>query len=208
MLYVNGDSHSYGFNAGPAERFSSRVAQRFNLNEINQAIPGASNQRILRTTREFINDNQPDLVLIGWSSWEREEWFHNGMYYDLNSAGNNLPPELQKQYKEWVIKQDSVVIDEKSRHCHDMIYDLHLELKQKNIAHLFFNGFYNFFGINDDQQKDWGINYIGPYDNDSSYFWNLLKNGYESDKSMHFTNDAHKFWSEQLIAHIERYNLI
>ena len=209
MLYVNGDSHSYGLDASPDQRFSSKVAQKFNLTEINQAIPGASNQRILRTTREFINKgNLPDLILIGWSTWEREEWYHNDCYYDINSAGHNLPPELQQHYKEWVVKQDPDVVKEKSRIYHTKIYELHLELIQKNIPHLFFNGFYNFFGIDEDQKKYWGVNYFGPYDNDSSYFWNLLKHGHESNKSMHFDDAGHQFWSEQLIGYIERSNLL
>ena len=45
---------------------------------------------------------KPDLVIIGWSTWEREEWLHEGTYYQVTASGtDDVPPELHSKYKKW-----------------------------------------------------------------------------------------------------------
>jgi hypothetical protein len=150
MLYVNGDSHSYGSGIESPNKFSDIVAQEFTYDIVNDATAGASNQRILRTTYDYLKSRNPNLVLIGWSSWEREEWNHQEQYYNVNSSGHDeLPDELQTYYKEWVTQQTQETLNIKSQQWHNQIYQLHQELEQKNINHLFFNCMYNFFNILD-----------------------------------------------------------
>jgi hypothetical protein len=135
ILYVNGDSHSVG--VGSDKNFAEALADKFNLTLVNQAGVGASNQRIIRTTREYLKDNTPALVVIGWSTWEREEWFYQGSYYNVNSSGSeSLPKDLEEQYKTWVTEQNADTIDLKSQHWHQEIYRLHQDLG--NIPHVFF----------------------------------------------------------------------
>jgi hypothetical protein len=209
MLYVNGDSHSHGVGVAIHERFSNIVAHEFNQDTINDAKVGASNQRILRTTQQYLETHRPSLVLIGWSTWEREEWYYQNQYYDVNSSGHTgLPVELQEKYKEWVTKQTPETLNIKSQQFHDQIYQLHQELEQKNIKHLFFNCMYNFFNISDNQKKDWNNCYIGPYDNDSSYYWYLNNQGYVSDEWYHFGSHGHAEWARKLINYIKEHNII
>ena len=74
-LWVNGDSHTAG-SYSPNEisnNFACQTASYFDLEYTNIALPGGSNQRIIRTTTEALPDLDPadTFILIGWSSWER-----------------------------------------------------------------------------------------------------------------------------------------
>jgi hypothetical protein len=210
ILYVNGDSHSQGINVQTHESFAAKVAKDFGLDVVNEAQSGASNARILRTSKEyFATEQSPDLVLIGWSTWEREEWQHENQYYNVNSSGHDLlPKSLEDSYKKWIIDQTPDHVDAKSRQIHEQIYQLHLRLEQNNIPHLFFNCMYNFFGIAPDQKKDWNNCYIDPYDHNASFYWYLTQQGYESDKWYHFRASGHQAWGDRLTRHIKEHKLL
>ena len=204
---MNGDSHSAGAGVPMYNSFAHIVAQKVNMRLENQSTSGASNQKIIRTTRNYLENNRPDFVLIGWSTWEREEWLHNNQYYQINSSGDaQLPLELQNHYKDWVTKQNSDTRDNKSQHWHQQIYQLHLELKEQNIQHLFFNCMYNFFKIS--KKLEWNNNYVDPYDNESSYYWYLKNKNYTADSWYHYGADGHSAWAEFLINYIKKYKLL
>jgi hypothetical protein len=206
ILYVNGDSHSHGMRLPPNEKFSSIVADAIGYEAVNVAQSGASNARIMRTTQEYLDNNVPDLILIGWSTWEREEWFYQDQYYNVNSSGHDpLPADLQQLYKHWVIEQTADTLHAKSQHWHNEIFKLHSELVQKNIKHVFFNCMYNFFQT--DNQQDWSTTFIGPYDNNSSYYWWLTQQGFQADSWYHFGADGHRAWATRLIDYIQENNI-
>ena len=207
MLYVNGDSHCHAMRLQPHEKFSSIVADAIGYDVLNVAQGGASNARIMRTTREYLDNNRPDLILIGWTTWEREEWFHQDQYYNVNSPGHDpLPTDLQQLYKHWVIEQNENTLYAKSQYWHNEIFKLHSELVQKNIRHVFFNCMYDFFQT--DNQQDWTGNFIGPYDNNSSYYWWLTQQGFEADAWYHFGADGHRAWSTRLLDYIREHNIV
>ena len=207
ILYVNGDSHSHAMRLQPHEKFSSIVADAIGYDVLNVAQGGASNARIMRTTREYLDNNRPELILIGWTTWEREEWFHQDQYYNVNSSGHDpLPADLQQLYKHWVIEQNENTLYAKSQYWHNEIFKLHSELVQKNIPHIFFNCMYNFFQT--DNQQDWTGNFIGPYDNNSSYYWWLTQQGFKADAWYHFGADGHRAWGTRLINYIREHNIV
>ena len=208
ILYVNGDSHSQGVGVQIDESYPVIIAKEFGLDIVNEAQSGASNARILRTSKEYLASQQtPDLIVIGWSSWEREEWQYENTYYNVNSSGHDpLPKILEHSYKKWVIEQTPEILNKKSLHWHKEIFQFHKELLQKNIKHIFFNCMYNFFQIED--KLDWDMNFIGPYDNDSSYYWWLTQQGYESDKWYHFRASGHQAWGNRLISYIKEHKLL
>jgi len=208
ILYVNGDSHSQGVGVQIDESYPVIIAKEFGLDIVNEAQSGASNARILRTSKEYLASQQtPDLIVIGWSTWEREEWQYENTYYNVNSSGHNpLPKILEHSYKKWVIEQTPEILNKKSLHWHKEIFQFHKELLQKNIKHIFFNCMYNFFQIED--KLDWDMNFIGPYDNDSSYYWWLTQQGYESDKWYHFRASGHQAWGNRLISYIKEHKLL
>ena len=201
MIYFNGDSHTYGIGIDPTQRFSNIVAQYFAQPLVNEAKIGASNDKILRTSRQYINSNKPDFIVIGWSSWEREEWLHQGNYYDVNSSGHDiLPPELEDRYKQWVTHQNEDSLKLKSDVWHNIIYKFHLELLDCNQPHLFFNCMYNFF---DAEQQDWHDCYVDPYNTKNSYYWYLNALGYKTDEWYHYHADGHQAWAKVLIDRIK-----
>ena len=208
ILYVNGDSHSQGVGVQIDESYPVIIAKEFGLDIVNEAQSGASNARILRTSKEYLASQQtPDLIVIGWSTWEREEWQYENTYYNVNSSGHDpLPKILEHSYKKWVIEQTPEILNKKSSHWHKEIFQFHKELLQKNIKHIFFNCMYNFFQIED--KLDWDMNFIGPYDNDSSYYWWLTQQGYESDKWYHFRASGHQAWGDRLISYIKEHKLL
>ena len=210
ILYANGDSHTYGFSVNPGSpNFVNILAKQINYKEVNHATPGASNDKILRTTLDWLKNNTPDFVVIGWATWEREEWVINNKYHQISSSGTNLVPDEYKQkYKEWVVKQDSDMCDTKSRAVHERIYQLHQDLSAKKIPHLFFNAFENFIGIRE-LIKDWNNCFVEPYTLKFGYYYYLKNNGFKTvDNSYHYSDDGHQAWANFLIEYIKKYKLL
>lgn len=213
ILFANGDSHTYG--EGVEENkptFPTIVSEHFNMRVLNRATPGGSNDCILRTsTRESFNHNF--FILIGWTSWEREEWLYNNYYYQVNGTGHKtLPKELQTKYKEWVSNNSYRNMVIKSQQWHDKIWNYHLALEAKGIKHLFFNAFTPFMEIDTPEELlpinkyDWKNSFITPYT--ETYYDYLLDKGYEPNEHYHFKSDGHNCWAEYLIKHIEEYDII
>jgi hypothetical protein len=232
ILYVNGDSHAaaaecvnshawavddpiyWGLGQQPHpdnERasFGCELANWLNAILYLDAQAGGSNQRIVRTTRNWLaqQDQVDDIfVVIQWSTWERQEWIHNGEWLQVNASGvDHVPDELQDQYKEFVIGIDWEAVTESA---HQLVWNFHKELQEKNIKHLFFNGNSHFESISNKQ--DWNNCYLAPYDPDKTYTSVLKNNGFctVSPESWHFGADAHCFWAEYLLQYINSHNLI
>lgn len=79
MLYVNGDSFTYGTGVDSKDTWPSLLAEKLDLNLVNDAVPGGSNARVIRTTLAFLARHQPSLVVIAWSSFLRTEWPSHGL---------------------------------------------------------------------------------------------------------------------------------
>jgi hypothetical protein len=221
ILYVNGDSHSAaaeaivpcGFaNDDPTYTHLGRAPHPENLavsygqvlaNNLGadlycDAESASGNDRIIRTTRNYIKANSPDIIIIGWSTWERIEYLYNGVHYQLNAGGvgRDWPIEVREYYKQWVVNAIPSMFAE---HWHNEIAKFHLELQEKNIPHLFFNS-YSAFNYNFITQIEWQDSYINPYDHNSTYFYWLQNQGINTvnSKSYHFGPDAHEIWANHL----------
>jgi hypothetical protein len=202
ILYTNGDSHT-----APDFGYVNIVAQEFDCDLVNQAQLGSSNASILRRTREYLEHTTPDFIIIGWSTWEREEWYHNNRYYTVTASGtDSMPEELANKYKQWVTEQTPNLWIEKSVEWHEHIYSFHLELEQRNIRHLFFNCMYAF--LRQKQMYNWNNAYVDPYDKDYSYYQYLKNKGLRPDEWYHYEADGHEVWAEFLIDYIRENKLI
>ena len=164
----------------------------------------SSNTRIIRTTREWLSGggaNHPDqLVIIQWSTWEREEWLYNGTYYQVGASGtDSVPPEAAERYRNYIIGLDW---KEKTEQAHKDIWEFHQELDSKGISHIFFNGNNDFSKIT--EQKDWGVNYIGPYDPAQTYDAVIRSKGLDTvmPNSWHFGREGHGVWMRHIINYI------
>jgi hypothetical protein len=231
ILYVNGDSHAaaaeavvphawaeddeffWGLGRRPHpenERASFGCELANHLYAILQcdAQAGGSNARIIRTTREWLNtqDRVDDIfVVIQWSTWEREEWFHNNEWWQVNASGiDHVPHELEDRYKKFIVEVDWRVARDRA---HEEIWQFHQELKLNKVRHVMFNGNNDFSGL---PQRDWGINYIGPYDPAQTYNSILRAQGFETvnPESWHFGADAHCFWGNYLLQYMNNHNLV
>lgn len=235
ILYVNGDSHAAAAEAVNLHAFAEDDPQLFYMGRAphpanfevswprmvsftlksalnSDAESASSNTRILRTTREWLDNNKhhyPETtMIIQWSTWEREEWLHDGIYYQIGASGlDDVPDELKEKYKHFVVGVDW---RQKTQQAHDEIWQLHQELESKNIRHVFFNGNNDFAIIPEDQRHDWGINYIGPYDPDATYDSWLRRNGFMTvaPNSWHFGKEAHNAWGRFVLKYIVNNNLV
>jgi hypothetical protein len=232
ILYVNGDSHAaaaecvnphawacddamfWGLGKEPHpdnERasFGCELANWLHAILYLDAQAGGSNARIMRTTRAWLAQ-QPKLddvfVVIQWSTWERQEWFHNNDWWQVNASGaDQVPPELATEYKEFVA---SIDWDQATHQAHQDIWQFHNELNALGVRHMMFNGNSHFEGI--DQQYDWGASYIAPYDHTKTYDFVLQQQGFVTvnPESWHFGEDAHCFWGEYLLQYIKTNQLL
>ena len=234
ILYVNGDSHTAAAEATNPHAFAEDDGKYFyqgrsphpdnlavswgkQLSDILHAgfhcdaESASSNDRILRTSKKWIEEvypsfNDEGLVIIQWSTWEREEWLIDGTYYQINASGiDSVPESHQQKYKEFV---DTVNWQEKTKQAHEDIWNFHLYLLEKNISHIFFNGNTSFKTIKN--RQDWGVHYMHPYDEDKT-FDSVLKNSGHftvSPKSWHYDKSAHSTWAKYMLQYILDNNLV
>jgi hypothetical protein len=210
ILYVNGDSHSAGHDAGgPEFSYGRHVADALSAEFVCDALAGCGNDRIIRTTKEYLKTTTPDFVIIGWSTWEREEWLHEGQAYMVAGGGHSqLPVELQERYKQWVIKLDTVSEQHRIEDvAHNKIWRFHLELTEQRIPHLFFNCYSHFFYTHQHVKPKypWGNVYIDPYDQNMTYYFWLEQQGFKpaNPKFYHYGADAHIAWADFLLPKIK-----
>jgi hypothetical protein len=234
ILYVNGDSHAAAAEAANSHAWAcddglywglgqqphpdnERVSFGCELANWLHAIlyldaqAGGSNARIMRTTRDWIAQQtdavlRDTLVVIQWSTWERQEWLIDGEYYQVNASGvDHVPASHQQQYREFVANIDWRACETQA---HDDIYQFHQELQDQNIAHVMFNGNSHF----EAQPKyyNWNNCYMHPYDSAQTYNSVLRNRGFQTvnPTSWHFGADAHCFWGEYLLQYINNNQLL
>ena len=225
MIYVNGDSHSagadiipgicfaqddprylaYGRRAHPEavlQTYGYHVARSMNQGFFCEAESASSNARILRTTKQYIEDTKDKksigYIIIGWTSWDRDEWKHEEDYLQVTASGTDSVPEsMEEEYKEWVLKQTPEELKRKEQLWYDRIWDFHCELKEQNIRHLFFNSMHKFANDN----KDWDTNFIPiPYCD-----W-LAEQGFNTaENGSHYGADAHRAWGKYVLSLVRKH---
>ena len=237
ILYVNGDSHSAGSEAVNTYSFAEddsmywalgrkphpdnlRVSYGCELANMMYAVlecdaeSASSNDRIIRTTYDHLvgvqgmfNGNKPDLIVIGWTTWEREEWWHHetNRYWQINGGGvgHDWPNEFKKRYKEFVANID---FNDSMRRTQNKIWELHKDLQLKGINHLFFNSFEQLSNVD---ILDWEGCYLEPYCAEYTYYNWLKAKGFETVRpdSYHFGPRAHTAWAEFLYQTLVQKNL-
>ena len=226
ILYINGDSHTAGAEAVNTHAFAEDdpeltylgrlphpanlavtwgklLGETFKAGFHCDAESASSNARILRTTRqrlEQFKNYDNILVIIQWSTWEREEWLHNGIYYQVGASGlDHVPTELQEKYKQYIVDLDW---NQKIEQAHSEIWELHKELESQNIKHVFFNGNNNFSTVR--EHLDWGNNYIDPYNPSKTFDAIIRSAGIDTvaPNSWHFGKDGHSFFHRFMLQYI------
>lgn len=221
ILYINGDSHSAGAEAVNSfcfaeddsrhialgrrphpdnleASFGKHLSRILNCGFAVDAESGASNSRILRTTQTFVDQhkNKDVFLLVGWSTPEREEWLHNGEYYQVNASGIDIvPQELQEKYKQFVAGCTLEYYKQRLDFWQETIYNFHIQLEKQEIKHLFFNAFNHF------ETKNWNGCFV-----EEVYYEYLKAEGFKTKNpdSYHFGADGHRAWASHLIKYIQK----
>ena len=228
ILYVNGDSHTAAAEAVNVHAFAEDDGQYFYMGRAPHpdnlqvswgkllslalqagfkcdAESASSNSRIIRTTREWLNSynhKHECLVIIQWSTWEREEWYdpESKQYIQVNASGQDMVPQaMQEKYRQYVMGVDWQA---KTQEAHDQIWAFHKELQDQEIRHIFFNGNTDFSKIKD--QKVWDMCYVAPYEPTMTFDAIVRKQGIETvaPNSYHFGKDAHSFFNRFMLQYI------
>jgi hypothetical protein len=226
ILYVNGDSHTAAAEAVNQHAFAEDDSQYFYMGRAphpnNLAVSwgkllslslqfgfkcdaesASSNARIIRTTREYLSkksSTDDTLVIIQWSTWEREEWLYKDKYLQVNASGiDHVPQELQEKYRQYVMGVDW---EWKTQEAHDEIWAFHKELEEQGIKHIFFNGNTDFSKIKD--QRAWNMCYVAPYEPTMTFDAIVRKQGIETvaPNSYHYGKDAHSFFNRFMLQYI------
>lgn len=229
ILYVNGDSHSVAAEAvntccfaeddsryhtlgrqghpdNLAVSYGRVLATMIDAEFICNAESSSSIDRIIRTTDQYLSTRHDSigLVIIGWPTFEREEWHIDNTYYQITASGSDtVPVKWREMYKQWVIDQsDPGVINSKLIKQHDKIWMLHNRFQRGGVNHYFFNTYTDFSKIRDLRHidgwaYDWRDCYLEPYDPAYTYYNWLIQNGYKTVRpgSYHFGPDAHRAWA-------------
>jgi hypothetical protein len=238
ILYVNGDSHSAGHGINSLsglttndinyqdideaphpdnlhDSYGALLAKKLNVDFVCQARSGGSLDRVIRTTKQFVYQTQAKLfVVVGIPSIEREEWFYQGSWYQINASGYEiLPKELQDKYKRWVADW-SQAYDYYGRQIiiHQKLVDFHEWLTRHSVSHLFFH---TVQGCQPDQRfatYDWGTSFVHPYSETPNNCWNyfnyLKQRGHQADSWGHYGKHAHQEFADFLYQYIQNYQLI
>lgn len=235
ILYVNGDSHTAAAEAVNPHAFAmddgnlfymGRAPHPANLavswgNQLSRTIKAtfkcdaesaSSNDRILRTTQQWLAttgyDPKEIFMILQWSTWERQEWLIDGVYYQINASGvDDVPESHRDRYREYILNVDwQKCMD----HWHDETWRLHLQLNQQGIRHVFFNGNNHFGDVPESDRRDWGSNYIGPYDPAQTWDQWLRRNGHATvaPNSWHFGRDAHAAWARFVLQYVISHKLL
>lgn len=232
-IFFNGDSHTCGSEVHDPliNTYSYQLARKLKATQvINPSVGGASNDRILRTTEKYLaecerNNSYPDLIVIAWSEFTRQDWYLDGAYRSL-TPDDGIPivvylPELEIdtddekkkarfKYAKTLFQPD-IVKDYIARYFQERIYNLHCELNHKKIPHLFFNAHisFNFFcNMQELYQHDWQDRFWKPYETYGCFREYFTSIGYEETPYHHHGIAAHTKFADMLYDYIMEHNLL
>ena len=66
IICANGDSFTNEYYLETQYRWTNIIGAKYNL-----SLAGCSNDRIFHTTMQFLNQNETDILIIGWTDWSR-----------------------------------------------------------------------------------------------------------------------------------------
>lgn len=234
-LYANGDSLVYGQELNPdrinirddceftehkrTHCFTGLIQKHFNIeNYINRAIPGGSNDRILRTTildvSKLLEEYEPDelFVIVGTTYSSRREFYNTELnsYYQYQPEYNS-GPQIKSLDPLWKIYTAYYQSDlEQVERYLIQIVSIQNFLKSNKIPYLITTS----LSDSDEILKlagDYG--YLTAmldrtrYLNEVSFENFTIQNGLAIGKNWHPLEDGHAAWAQYLITHINNNRL-
>lgn len=222
LIYFNGDSNTAGSELSKGESFPEIIARYYDAKSINHAVGGCSCDHIIRTTRTYIDQCKaknafPDLIVIGWTEWNREEWFRNGRYDTASMMFKDQMNQLSDSEKSRLEYFETYITKPEftgaaAVYYNNAIYNLHCEFKDLGIPHLFFNAILPL-----DVSKimltplpilkhDFENSYFHPYSNKYAMRQWCLDNNFDqvTPGYFHFVPAAQQAWASLLLKQIDQ----
>ena len=243
-VYVNGDSQTIGTDlADNCASYPYYLVRDMNGVIIeNPAIGGASNDRILRTTHQYLDDCErndrtlassvddafPDFVIIGWTEYNRYDWFYQGKMRTANAELDGLGPEetnLEQNQARGAWQNfhlgNPVNAAAQIAYYYNQMMNLHDRLRYLKIPHLFLNahaGFYDNYGAEHRgnaiatelfEEFDW-----------QNCFWNVFsktdcsftswagRRNYKHVPGWHYEHKAHIDFGQYLYEYVQQMGLM
>jgi hypothetical protein len=220
-LWVNGDSHTAGSYSpcNVEQPFALQVAQVLDLEYTNISLPGGSNNRIIRTTIEALPKLDPleTFILIGWSSWERTEWYWNNQWHAIcGDPGYKMPEFAQSRWQQhadhYANQFDNTISDHdlwtKSKEQEHAIWVFHQLLHNLGYKFLFFLGCANTFRWESTQETSSQLPWLpGTWAHDpyqpTGFSEFCSERGHVRDDKWHYGPSAHNDYAKYLIAQVK-----
>jgi hypothetical protein len=223
-LYVNGDSHVAGAYQNemyqPNISFAGVLAEKFQLNYVNEALAGGSNNRIIRTSKKYLEKADPEttLVFIAWSTFERTEWFFQNEWHQISGQPLYQPTHRQKLNKLWkdytdafwndTNEKSSIFYLSRSIEFQYYIKEFSEWLSKRKFKHLFCHSHSSFFYKPSGFEIKWDNNvwlFDDPYNNSITFCSKSVESGYKPDEHWHFNRDAHSHYAIYIEKEIEKF---
>jgi len=149
MILINGCSFTEGYDLENInDNWPSQLSHIINKPISNIALGGSSNDRIARTTHEWLVTNpDPEHVIIGWTTYNRNELYHHeGLYIRGLSTGSESeieynPADIKIVHKNWIQYNLNRWINYRNWIYHLLFLQKYFE--SKNIKYTFFNAIDN-----------------------------------------------------------------
>lgn len=149
------------------------------------------------------------MLVIGWTSWERQEWPWQYQNYSVSAGPNyGVPDAMMARYRAWKQNLTDDMVQEAKASWHDRIYQCHEMLRSHSVPHLFWLTYDSFHDAT--EQRDWHSSFHAPYHDDGDMYHWLTARGHETpgDDPYHFGAEAHRAWAYQLVKHVRENRLI
>lgn len=220
-LFVNGDSHTARVYGQEGPTATDILARTLACEIENIALPGGSNQRIIRTTQEKLVDLDPaqTIIIIGWTSFERTEWYHNGHWHAI--CGDPKYAVDEDLTQSWQAHIRSYNHGDRAERCrrhqeqHNSIFAFHRLLHGLGYQMIFYQACAYHFFANCPHEHDiaWRLPWMpdvwahDPYakiENDSmvvdGFSHHSARLGFTpADDRAHYGADAHAAWAKRLL---------
>jgi hypothetical protein len=149
-----------------------------------------------------IDDPKNTIVLIGWTTFERTEWFEDGTYHQIcGQPWYDVSDNLKARWREYINwSEDKVNYHQLAVDWQNTINDFHLWLKERGFVHRFYHG-HHCFDIEEQYKISWPAGLWledSPYNHKLSFTRYSESLGFNPDPYMHYDYDAHKEYAELL----------
>ena len=123
-IVVNGDSFTHERHFAVGEDYKEKTWAH-SIGAKNIALGGCSNERIFYSTIEYLNEHRPDVLIIGWTSFDRYYITHtNGL--NLHITASSVADDLLKGFN----KKDESTYTEYHKFYYKKMFNQFLNFKK------------------------------------------------------------------------------